>query len=83
MKILLISYGFQKLLGDWAKDLPTYRDYRKDFWFQFEDENTLLNLRHVDDPEYVRRKQRYVVMFEVNATVTPHDSTPERVSLSA
>ena len=63
-------------MGEWAKNLPTYRDYDKSFWFQFEDENTLLNMRHVEDTNYVRRKQRYVVMFECNALVSSNPPTP-------
>eukprot|EP00400_MALV-I_sp_L67-5_P001074 gene1074-253_t len=74
------NHEFQKKgeMGEWAKDLPVYRDYDKNFWFQFENENTLLNMRHVESFDYVRRKQRYVVMFEVNAEVNSRPPTPEQ-----
>jgi len=54
----------------WTQGVPDYRCYSKAWWSEnFDSDENLVSIRHVDCPKYARRKERYVVYIEKNAKV--------------
>eukprot|EP01135_Chromosphaera_perkinsii_P002195 Nk52_evm3s219 gene=Nk52_evmTU3s219 len=53
-----------KQMDQYKDYLPNFQFFDKKWWLQFQDENHLVSLRHVDVPGYKRRTERYCVYIE-------------------